>query len=67
MIQNGIQFEGIAALADCIKFSPNLRILNLNDNIMTPRGAIAIAKVRLALQDFISFAETHIKYNVNNN
>ena len=45
VIQNGIQYEGIAAIADCIKHSPNLKILNLNDNIMTPRGAIAIAKV----------------------
>lgn len=44
VIQNGIQYEGFVAIADCIKYSPNLRILNLNDNIMTPRGAIAIAK-----------------------
>ena len=45
VIQNGIQYEGIKALADCIKHSPNLKILNLNDNIMTPKGAIAIAEV----------------------
>ena len=47
VIQNGIQYEGIKALADCIKHSPNLKILNLNDNIMTPKGAIAIAEVFL--------------------
>ena len=47
MIQNGIQYEGIQAIAECIKHSPNLKILNLNDNIMTPKGAISIAEVIL--------------------
>ena len=45
VIQNGIQYEGMISIADCIRNNPNLKILNLNDNIMTPRGAIAIAKV----------------------
>ena len=56
VIQNGIQFEGIKALAECIKHSPNLKIFNLNDNIMTPRGAISVAEV--------CFDDIHLKNRI---
>lgn len=42
--QNGIQHEGIAALAETVKHNKNLRHLNLNDNIFTEKGAISMAK-----------------------
>lgn len=45
MPQNGINFEGISALAEAFSHNPNLRVLNLNDNTFTETGAKAMAKV----------------------
>ena len=45
MPQNGINFEGITALSEAFSCNPNLRILNLNDNTFTEKGAKAMAKV----------------------
>ena len=45
MPQNGINHKGISALADAFSQSPNLKILNLNDNTFTEKGARAMAKV----------------------
>jgi len=42
--QNGIQKEGIAALAEAVKLNKNLSHLNLNDNTFTDKGAIAMAE-----------------------
>ena len=47
MHQNGINAEGIEALADAFRHNPNLRIINLSDNTFTAVGAKAIAKVEL--------------------
>jgi Ran GTPase-activating protein (RanGAP) involved in mRNA processing and transport len=45
MPQNGIQHEGIEALAGAFAECKNLKVLNLNDNIFTADGASAIARV----------------------
>ena len=45
MPQNGINHEGITALADAFASNTNLRILNLNDNTFTEKGARSVAKV----------------------
>jgi len=42
--QNGIQHQGIAKMADCVRHSPHLRHINLNDNTFTNKGAIAMAE-----------------------
>ena len=47
MPQNGINFEGIAALSEAFSCNPKLRVLNLNDNTFTEKGAKAMAKVIL--------------------
>lgn len=45
MPQNGINHPGITALANAMQHNPNLRVLNLNDNTFTKRGAVAMAQV----------------------
>ena len=35
---------GITALAKCIESNPNLKKLNINDNTVTERGALAIGE-----------------------
>ena len=41
----GIKFDlGITALAKCIESNPNLKKLNINDNTVTERGALAIGE-----------------------
>lgn len=52
MPQNGINHEGITALAGAFECNKNLRILNLNDNTFTVEGAKSMAKV--GLNDFCS-------------
>ena len=47
MPQNGINFEGITALSEAFSCNPKLRVLNLNDNTFTEKGAKAMAKVIL--------------------
>lgn len=49
MPQNGIYHIGITALSEGLRQNSNLRILNLNDNTLTARGAAAIAKALLYL------------------
>ncbi|VDO87125.1 unnamed protein product [Schistosoma margrebowiei] len=47
LYQNGIGIhgvDGILSLVKIIKCNPNLRVLNLSDNSLTPRGAEAIAR-----------------------
>lgn len=43
--QNGINHPGVTAMAGAVQNNPNLRILNLNDNTFTEKGAIAMAQV----------------------
>ena len=45
MPQNGINHAGVTALATAMQHNPHLRILNLNDNTFTKRGALAMAQV----------------------
>lgn len=53
MPQNGINHEGIAALAQAFASNPSLRIVDLNDNTFAEQGALAMAKVRLYARCFI--------------
>lgn len=46
MPQNGINHPGVTALASAMQKNPGLRILNLNDNTFTEKGAIAMAQVQ---------------------
>lgn len=46
MPQNGINHAGVTALATAMQHNTALRILNLNDNTFTEKGAIAMAQVR---------------------
>ena len=50
MPQNGIYHEGIEALTDAFTSNPNLRILNMNDNTLTEKGAAHMAKALPKLQ-----------------
>ena len=50
MPQNGIYHEGIEALSDAFSSNPNLRILNMNDNTFTEKGAAHFAKALAKLQ-----------------
>lgn len=45
MPQNGINHPGVTALAKAMQHNSALRILNLNDNTFTEKGAIAMAQV----------------------
>lgn len=45
MPQNGINYPGVTALATAMQHNPQLRVLNLNDNTFTKKGAIAMAEV----------------------
>uniref|UniRef100_A0A915EP04 Ran GTPase activating protein 1 n=1 Tax=Ditylenchus dipsaci TaxID=166011 RepID=A0A915EP04_9BILA len=44
MPQNGIKAEGIINLADAVRGSPYLKVLNLNDNTFGEKGAMAMAQ-----------------------
>lgn len=46
MPQNGINHPGVTALAQAFAINPLLRIINLNDNTFTEKGAVAMAQVR---------------------
>lgn len=45
MPQNGINYPGVTALAKAMQHNTGLRILNLNDNTFTEKGAVAMAQV----------------------
>lgn len=45
MPQNGINHAGVTALATAMQHNVGLRVLNLNDNTFTKKGAIAMAQV----------------------
>lgn len=46
MPQNGINHPGVTALAQAFAINPLLRVINLNDNTFTEKGAVAMAEVR---------------------
>lgn len=48
--QNGIYHPGITALSESLKENENLKILNLNDNTIGPKGAEALAQALELLQ-----------------
>lgn len=50
MPQNGINHPGVTALATAMQHNPGLRILNLNDNTFTEKGAVAMAQVPTCLR-----------------
>lgn len=50
MPQNGINHPGITALAQAFAINPLLRVINLNDNTFTEKGAVAMAKVRRVIR-----------------
>lgn len=52
MPQNGINHSGITALATALQHNTGLRILNLNDNTFTEKGAIAMSQVSLPHTSF---------------
>lgn len=45
MPQNGINHPGITALAQAFAINPLLKVINLNDNTFTEKGAVAMADV----------------------
>lgn len=47
MPQNGINHQGVTALAGAMQHNSDLRVLNLNDNTFTKRGALPMAQVRV--------------------
>lgn len=60
LYQNGIGIhgiDGILSLVKIIKSSPNLRVLNLSDNSLTPRGGEAIAR---ALPSVVNLEELYL-------
>lgn len=48
--QNGIYYPGITALSESLKENKDLKILNLNDNTIGPKGAEALAQALELLQ-----------------
>ncbi|XP_035682873.1 ran GTPase-activating protein 1-like [Branchiostoma floridae] len=55
MPQNGIQHLGITALAEAFSENKNLRVVNLNDNIFTEKGAESMAKVRASCKFLLDY------------
>lgn len=52
MPQNGINHPGITALAQAFAINPLLKVINLNDNTFTEKGAVAMAEVSYPKQWF---------------
>lgn len=50
MPQNGINHPGITALAQAFAINPLLKVINLNDNTFTEKGAVAMAEVSCSKQ-----------------
>lgn len=59
MPQNGIYHKGIKALSNAFKKNGNLRLLDLNDNTITKKGATHIANALPYLQklEVINFGD----------
>lgn len=50
MPQNGINHPGVTALAQAFAVNPLLRVINLNDNTFTEKGAVAMAETLKTLR-----------------
>lgn len=63
MPQNGIYHVGITALSEAFKENRGLKVLNLNDNTFGEKGAEAIGKVLVNLQELkqINFGDCLLK------
>uniref|UniRef100_A0A8C2EQL3 RAN GTPase activating protein 1a n=1 Tax=Cyprinus carpio TaxID=7962 RepID=A0A8C2EQL3_CYPCA len=63
MPQNGINYQGVTALATAMQHNPQLRVLNLNDNTFTKRGAIAMAQALKHLRNvqLINFGDCLVR------
>lgn len=59
MPQNGINHPGVTALAQAFSINPLLRVINLNDNTFTEKGAVAMAEVRRVWQGSCGPQEAH--------
>uniref|UniRef100_A0A9J7XQP3 Ran GTPase activating protein 1 n=1 Tax=Cyprinus carpio carpio TaxID=630221 RepID=A0A9J7XQP3_CYPCA len=61
--QNGINYQGVTALATAMQHNPQLRVLNLNDNTFTKRGAIAMAQALKHLRNvqLINFGDCLVR------
>lgn len=59
MPQNGINHPGVTALAQAFSINPLLRVINLNDNTFTEKGAVAMAEVRQVWQRLRGPQEAH--------
>jgi len=46
MTQNGINYSGIAALANALAKNSNLQVLDFNNSTFTAKGAAAVPEVR---------------------
>lgn len=66
MPQNGINHPGVTALANAMQHNPQLRVLNLNDNTFTKKGAVAMAQVGTAntIQLHHYYQQLHTKLHV---
>lgn len=63
MPQNGIYHVGMTALSEAFKFNKNLQILNLNDNIIGPKGSKSLSDALSNLPNLkeINFGDCLIK------
>lgn len=60
MPQNGINHPGVTALAQAFAVNPLLRVINLNDNTFTEKGAVAMAEVRRVWQSQLRHARQRL-------
>ncbi|KAL8221848.1 UNVERIFIED_CONTAM: hypothetical protein K2H54_074568, partial [Gekko kuhli] len=63
MPQNGINHPGITALAQAFALNPLLRVINLNDNTFTEKGAVAMAETlkKLRQVEVINFGDCLVR------
>lgn len=45
-----IYYDGIGALSEAFKVNPNMKVLNLNDNTITAKGAEYLAEALISMQ-----------------
>lgn len=64
MPQNGINHQGITALAGAMKHNADLRVLNLNDNTFTKKGALAMAEVNADCEVVFIFEENRCHLSI---
>lgn len=65
MPQNGINHAGVTALAEAMQHNPGLRILNLNDNTFTEKGAMAMAQVYICKGLVVAYLDSELFFFLN--